>query len=39
MSGKEPRESTPPSRKAAPAAPNRPVPDDLGKALGKLLGR
>jgi uncharacterized protein involved in outer membrane biogenesis len=39
MSGKVPRESTPPSRKAAPAAPNRPVPDDLGKALGKLLGR
>jgi AsmA family protein len=40
LSGKVARESSPaPSRKSAPAAPNPPLPKDLGKALGKLLGR
>jgi hypothetical protein len=39
LSGKAPRDSTTPSRDAAPAGPKVPTPDDLGKALGKLLGR
>jgi uncharacterized protein involved in outer membrane biogenesis len=40
MSGKVPRESASSSRqKATPAAPNLPLPKDLGTALGKLLGR
>ena len=39
MSGKVPREAASSPRKAAPGVPNLPQPQDLGKALGKLLGR
>jgi uncharacterized protein involved in outer membrane biogenesis len=41
-SGKAPREAPPPSsnsRKPAPATPDLGLPKDVGKALGKLLGR
>jgi AsmA family protein len=40
MSGKVARDASPAaSRKSAPAAPNLPLPKDLGKALGNLLRR
>lgn len=39
MTGKVPRESAPSPGKKAPAARDLPLPNDLGKALGKLLGR
>jgi len=40
MSGKVVRDASPAaSRKSAPAAPNLPLPKDLGKALGDLLRR
>jgi hypothetical protein len=39
-SGKVARESSPASsHKSAPGVPNPSLPNDLGKALGKLLGR
>ena len=37
-SGKAPREAAP-ARKAQPGTPDLGLPKDVGKALGKLLGR